>query len=153
MLDKEVECFRPSDSMLEGAHIVLQGTAFDGATSLAMASAPGAVLWEQQLASIRLRSHAGGLVEDVPRLTSDWSLVDLLADTLNLGDDFWSGRVGLHRVGGVLIRVWGQGSWFCPCFLNAQCYRDVWQQKETGQLEQHVTGMYVFMPHISESRF
>ena len=29
MLDEEVECFRPSDHMLEGPHIVLQGTAFD----------------------------------------------------------------------------------------------------------------------------
>ena len=56
--------------MLEGANIVLQGTAFDGATSLAMASAPGVMFWEQQLASIRLRSQAGALVEDVPRLTS-----------------------------------------------------------------------------------
>ena len=153
MLDNEVECFRPSDKMLEGAHIVLQGTAFDGATSLAMASAPGVTFWEQQLASIRQRSQAGALVEDVPRLTSDWSLVDLLADTLNLGDNFWSGRVGLHTVDGVLIRVWGQGSWFCPCFLNAQCYYDVWEKKKTGQLEQHVTGMYVFMPHISELQF
>ena len=153
MLDNEVECFRPSDKMLEGAQIVLQGTAFDGATSLAMASAPGVTFWEQQLASIRQRSQAGALVEDVPRLTSDWSLVDLLADTLNLGDNFWSGRVGLHTVDGVLIRVWGQGSWFCPCFLNGQCYYDVWEKKKTDQLEQHVTGMYVFMPHISELQF
>ena len=153
MLDKEVECFRPSDNMLEGAHIVLQGTAFDGATSLAMASAPGVMFWEQQLASIRQRSHAGALVDDVPRLTSDWSLVALLADTLNLGDDFWSGHVGLHTVDRVLIRVWGQGSWFCPCFLNAQCYHDVWERMKTGQLEQHVTGMYVFMPQTSESEF
>ena len=110
MLDKEVECFRPSDNMLEGAHIVLQGTAFDGATSLAMASAPGVTFWEQQLASVCQRSQVGALVEDVPRLTSDWSLVDLLADTLNLGDNFWSGRVGLHFVDGVSIRVWGHGS-------------------------------------------
>ena len=62
MATTDMECCRPSDNMLEGGHTVLgnlQGTAFDGVTSLAMASAPGVTFWEQQLACIRLRSHAG----------------------------------------------------------------------------------------------
>ena len=140
----DIECYTAVDTMLDGADVVLQGTAFEGANNLAMASRPGQRFWETAWGLIEQRSQNASLVDNVLLLSGPDSLSDALQSYLNLGTDYWQQRNGDNVVDGDIIRVWPAGTFMCPCFLNEECYGDMTELHAKYEVPENVTGLHRF---------
>ena len=148
-LEEDVECFRATDDMLSHADIVLQATAFEGANTLAMASRPGVSFWPDLLRLVQQRrGDANVTISDNDLAVSGPNaLSDALEVYFGMGTKFWEARNGDNKVKGYTVRVWPRDTWFCPCFMNEDCYYRIAQQHADSSLPSDVTGLHVFGPH------
>ena len=140
----DIECYTAVDTMLDGADVVLQATAYEGANNLAMASRPGQRFWETAWGLIEQRSRNASLVDNVLVLSGPNSLSDALQSYLNLGADYWQKRNGDNVVDGDTIRVWPAGTFMCPCFLNDECYSNMTKLHTMYEVPENVTGLHRF---------
>ena len=123
-LDYDIQCFKATDTLLDGYQLVLQSAELGGydVTNAVMASVPHHPFWLTTVTLLEDRAHLAStdvnsgtpiLLSTGPRL-----LRDALDSLLGWKVDQHGSWVGEWRTEYSLLRVYGIGEWFVPCVWN-----------------------------------
>ncbi|KAK9817534.1 hypothetical protein WJX74_010947 [Apatococcus lobatus] len=145
-LDMDVECFRSPEPFMAGFDLIFQSEfpEADDINNAIMAGVPGHPFWMQMMIMLFMK------YDQTLRTDISWSLI---LDSTGPGiskaafQAFFPGiarednLLGSWRATSSIVKVFGLGTWYCPCRWNDQvCHRQVDEMRGNDTLPSNMMG-------------